>query len=126
MAFKMRGFSGFKKSEDHLEESDQMASALSKKTPEEKKAKQLRRAQNKAARQASRQYSKTQKNVNPYVKGTKTNKEVLDRLADPETETRYKKKQGLKAMAGLAAAGVGIAKLFKNSPQLSRRWMYKD
>ena len=126
MAFKMKGFSGFKKVEDHLEESDQMASALSKKTPEEKKAKQLRRAQNKAARQASRQYSKTQKNVNPYVKGTKTNKEVLDRLADPETETRYKKKQGLKAMAGLAAAGVGIAKLFKNSPQLSRRWMYKD
>ena len=126
MAFKMRGFSGFKKSEDQLEESDQMASALSKKTPEEKKAKQLRRAQNKAARQASRQYSKTQRKVNPYVKGTKTNKEDLDRLADPETETRHKKKQGLKAMAGLAAVGVGISKLFKNSPQLSRRWMYKD
>jgi tRNA G26 N,N-dimethylase Trm1 len=126
MAFKMKGFSGFKKVEDHVEESDQMASALSKKTPEEKKAKKLRKAQNKHARQASRQYSKTQKKVHPYVKGTKTNKEVLDRLADPKTETKYKKKQGIKAMAGLAAVGTGIAKLFANSPQLSRRWMNKN
>tara|TARA_R100001594_G_scaffold120978_1_gene156749 strand:- start:235 stop:543 length:309 start_codon:yes stop_codon:yes gene_type:complete len=82
----------------------------------------LRKAQNKAARQADRQYKKTERQVQPYVKGTKTNKEVLDRLADPNTETRYKKKQQLKAMAGLAALGTGIAKLFKNSPQLLNRW----
>ena len=86
----------------------------------------LRKARNKAARQASRQYTKTERKVDPYVKGTKSNKEVLDRLADPNTETRYKKKQGLKAMAGLAAVGTGIAKLFANSPQLSRRWMNKN
>jgi len=82
-----------------------------------------RKAANKAYRQSLRADRKREKEARPYVQGTKTSSELLSKLENPKkTEEKHGVKKGLKGMAGLAAAGVGITKFFNRNKQPGNWW----
>ena len=82
--------------------------------PFPKETREQRKAGNKAYRQSLKQERENERDAKPYVKGTKTSGELLDKLSNPaKTEENHGIKKGGKAIATLAAIGAAAPKIYK-------------
>jgi hypothetical protein len=76
--------------------------------------------------QQERRANRAERRAKPFTGHNKGTMETLNRLQEPKKwQTRHAVKQAVKGAAGIAALGLGISGLFRNSPQLLNRWRWK-
>ena len=76
--------------------------------------------------QQERRANRAERPAKPFTGHKEGTMETLNRLQDPKKwQTRHAVKQAVKGAVGIAALGLGISGLFKNSPQLRNMWRWK-